>query len=935
MTRVFESALDLSLTYGAGLVDELVRLHVLPISTRTIRRYIYPAKCNDGVMELALRNFIRLAQATSSAKKQTDQAEVISCSLAIDGIALSRNLGLDPETGHICGTIPQTHTRSVQQHLDAGTTSTWESTVTWADTASVHCLTTLCGSATSPLAVYYQPKSNNASAVANQVNASVRDLQQCLSCLEDKQMCEVPQDEGPCQRCKELSRRCVRARIEISVMDSEAAHLSWQRSRVHDRPTIPDVAHICKAARNCLVNHLVLLEGYIVNTRMLLTLPAASPVVSPLAVLPTDKTSHRQLEQFLCLDIPCDTPLVLQLYPTPIGRLDSNPEPLFRSVSALCCGIGHDVIVDNGRPFVIQRKVYPAPATPINIHNIIDVCVVNDMSTVLLLSSGGSLYSMSVPDGAYTALTLERSPDHFCARRVCVDGATLAHGCLASSTQICTFSTVRKGIRIESVSTLRRAIGRIHDTAMSSSMIFLATNSGLVRILEGSETVIDKEDTTTCVEVSNGVVAYCWAQGVRTTTLDGSKHRDVWNCTFVQAPALSMLQNSIMVASGDTVTLISSSTPLGNFIKQAHNLYSAGGFFARREKEDMLLDRSLELIKEARDYICAQYSLQKAAAIGIPKAYARQGPYGFFPATLTSRMNLLVEGLTRLAHSTQGIQVSARAVQEDVVESVFSTMLRGRSTAPSVQDVGYQLPKVAQLIQLRIHRGAKTLFTFNNHHRAYMGLSYGGPGVPRIAFEMPMKSGHQRFECEREVLAKLQLAIGGRTRVSRIRGMSMAPLHTCPALHYRTYKPTSPTPATTTASEECTPLFHAHRFIAVRAPGNTVWFCRTAAAVLALTETVSVQWLEQEDDTWCFGEHDVVAAASMICDVSSYVTTQPQLEISNTGVLFAKARLEQELALHASPSGQESPEEGNPYRCAYNTTKGDRAKKHLHDSLDN
>tara|TARA_B100000614_G_scaffold234539_1_gene230601 strand:- start:823 stop:1647 length:825 start_codon:yes stop_codon:yes gene_type:complete len=162
----FEAALDMHLSFGSGAVDTLVQNGLLPVSSRNLRRYFPPPHSTDGTLSLALRNFLRLA-AQSSSVMALGNLRLIPCAVAADGIALARNLGYDPHTNLVCGTIPATTLDAVKQVLANDCVSDWEQGLVWADTAVVHVATTLCGEVTSPIAAFYTRKSTDASTVSS------------------------------------------------------------------------------------------------------------------------------------------------------------------------------------------------------------------------------------------------------------------------------------------------------------------------------------------------------------------------------------------------------------------------------------------------------------------------------------------------------------------------------------------------------------------------------------------------------------------------------------------------------------------------------------------------------------------------------------------------------------------------------------------------
>lgn len=163
----FEVALDLAITYGSGLLHELKRLGLMPASARTIRRYFAPPQCTDGVHPLILRNFIRIAAKTCNSTWTTTTCKRIACCLPVDGIALARNFSYDEYSDCVRGVLPALDLDDVAKRLEnRADLGSWLASLTWADTAHLHCATTLCGGMTCPIAVYYAPRLHDSQDVS-------------------------------------------------------------------------------------------------------------------------------------------------------------------------------------------------------------------------------------------------------------------------------------------------------------------------------------------------------------------------------------------------------------------------------------------------------------------------------------------------------------------------------------------------------------------------------------------------------------------------------------------------------------------------------------------------------------------------------------------------------------------------------------------------
>lgn len=164
--HLFETALDLMLTYGAGVLKEISRLGLLPASPRTLRRHFLHAQATNGVNIVLLKNFLRLCSEGAGAKWVADGSIRIACCLAIDGLALARDISYDEITDKFVGTVPPMTRSQIKDHVeDQESLLSWLDGTEWADNAHLHCLTTLCGSVTCPIAVYYTPHLRDAHQV--------------------------------------------------------------------------------------------------------------------------------------------------------------------------------------------------------------------------------------------------------------------------------------------------------------------------------------------------------------------------------------------------------------------------------------------------------------------------------------------------------------------------------------------------------------------------------------------------------------------------------------------------------------------------------------------------------------------------------------------------------------------------------------------------
>ena len=711
---------------------------------------------------------------------------------------------------------------------------------------------------------------------------------------------------------------CTRLECALTVLDSESAQLKWQlETQEQGPPSIPDIAHICKSMRNAVVNNFILVQDELVNTRQLLPFSAC-----PTALLPSDKTSHKQLEQFLSLEVPTGAYSVFQMYPIPIGK--EKPAPVFSTICGFVATIGIDVIATANQLHIAERRTSPTIKVVQGLTDVDDLCLFHDNRHCLVLERGGRIVCLDICKRATVVMATTEPHPGFIPRRICVNDETLTSGVMANAENYCKFK-LRNNTVLE-VEPLHTAHG-LRDVAINSAHIWLGTKTGLLRVdTTDPRESVSYHDGHDILAVESNTLSTVFATTAGIFRVQDDSVVQLIQKRLPVGVALSLLRRSIFAAHHQKVYLISALEPHRDYIAGVRKLYKAGGFYSRREGEDVMLEEAVQLVDSVVVWFQGEAERQRSACRDTPALLSRQGPGGFFSTTLMKRLHLLQHGLRRLLQQTAGVtRVCARTCQEDVVESVFSLLLRNYSVAPSVMEVATRLPKLAQLMQLRLLRGASKLFTFSRSDRAYQGLQYGSGRRIDVELEFPTKAPCEHT-AEREQFMELQRRLGGPTRTGRIRGLSLAPLSTNPPIHYRTYAELQDqtrqqsTESSSTAGPP-SPIFPAFCFVAVRAHNGKIWIAQLGAHIRVLDEEVPVTWLERDGTGWQYGNCQVIPAACVICDVTKFVTENP-LDVRQEGIELATTLMRQ----MADQRKTESKAQENT-RPAYRTTRADRAAR--------
>lgn len=145
-TPTFRLAQDLALTYSTALVHKLQNEHLLPVSSRTIRRYFIPPQATDGVNPTILENFLRVARQTCTGivEKTGDNSFAIPVCLAVDGMALGSSVGYDPYSDIICGVKPIISPLDLEFDIDKpDTIRKWAQQAILVSSAHLHIITSL------------------------------------------------------------------------------------------------------------------------------------------------------------------------------------------------------------------------------------------------------------------------------------------------------------------------------------------------------------------------------------------------------------------------------------------------------------------------------------------------------------------------------------------------------------------------------------------------------------------------------------------------------------------------------------------------------------------------------------------------------------------------------------------------------------------------
>lgn len=258
-------------------------------------------------------------------------------------------------------------------------------------------------------------------------------------------------------------------------------------------------------------------------------------------------------------------------------------------------------------------------------------------------------------------------------------------------------------------------------------------------------------------------------------------------------------------------------------------------------------------------------------------------------------------------------------------------MLRGRTTAPSIGEFGQRFTKVAQLMLLRLNRGAQKLFTFSYKDRMYSGLHYAPTEAPGVSLEAPPKQQLPDRRRSRQIFSKFKEIVGGQSRVGTIRAQKLLPLGANPALMYRQHQSAVSRSDDAAMQQDSTVMFATHAFVAIRGAQDKVWIARLTTEVtvhhIDNKCSISVVWLEQDKGTgqWTFGTADSISASSLVCEVTEDVNTDP-LNVSEDAVMRARQQLA-ELLQESRRGKDKDGHNENGFGPAYRTTRADRAKR--------
>lgn len=586
--------------------------------------------------------------------------------------------------------------------------------------------------------------------------------------------------------------------------------------------------------------------------------------------------------------------------------------------------MGRDVVVDKHRVLLIKRSDPGKIATLVE-NGARCACFVGGLLEVLVLCDTGAI------------LLNVRKPDR--PTRLRIDG-----DCDCAMAHVGFHSHKRSGFVVDKRTIFRCELksGTLHILAPycrldaditsiacdSSDSVLASTLSGLYRVA-GGQAVQIWTGPVWSVTTAQGIAFSTPAGVFRFQDGIGSQEAEcVLRQHLVYPAPLASFQRTLAVGVGCSVLLITSTEPLIRYLAQVRSLYIAGGFMSGQLGRDCDLPETIARVREVSEYVHEQYAEQKSAAVGFEKPRSLQGPGGLFPMSLESRLRVLLEGLVRLKQHTGDIHVVSRTLQEDVVESVFSLILRNTDTALTQQEFGVRFPKVGQLMLLRLQRGGKPLFTFANHHRQYADANFGKTQRIDVELDMPKKEDLSDRTASRKLFGRLRKAIGQRIPISRIRAQRRAPLGTKPAifyLHPRGGVRQDDTQLTGADDDvTLTTLFDQNTYVAVVGAGRQIWIARLTAAVTSTQldeeQPVPVVWLERRRMGWVRGQADLIAPTSLICSVDAFVTTDP-LTVDDTAFDIARSKLPEE----SRPLRSEAPDSFGP---EYRTTRGDRAARH-------
>lgn len=141
--------------------------------------------------------------------------------------------------------------------------------------------------------------------------------------------------------------------------------------------------------------------------------------------------------------------------------------------------------------------------------------------------------------------------------------------------------------------------------------------------------------------------------------------------------------NSVFVAHGTTVTLLTRADPLKEYLRYIHDFYAAAGFTEEKstlEQYTVAMEALRTFFAEQRDQ--QMTTIKETWNLGPDLQFA--GPQGVIPWTTIRCLKVLETGCKRL--ESLGLQINPRSLQEDIVDSVFAKCTAGHSHAPTHLD---------------------------------------------------------------------------------------------------------------------------------------------------------------------------------------------------------------------------------------------------------